>query len=100
MTQVTITNQTVTGNYGWADAADGVLDDSHRGRAFLFRLENPAFVNLTVSANPNATTNSIGGCTPAFSVYSGLAGVAPFSPSQTAHPSGADQQYFRFTDVP
>src|ERR1700752_3873766 len=57
----TITNQTVTGNYGWADAADGVLGDSHRGRAFRFHLDNAAFVNLTVSANPNATTHSLGG---------------------------------------
>lgn len=86
----TSTNQTVTGNYGWADAADGVLGDSHHGRAFRFRLENPAFVSLTVSANPNATTNSIGGLTPAFSIYAGLAGVAPFPPTQTEIPSSAD----------
>ena len=86
----TITNQTVTGNYGWADAADGVLGDSHRGRAFRFRLDNAAFVSLTVSANPKATTNSLGGLTPAFSVYSGLAAVAPFAPSQTSLPAGAD----------
>lgn len=86
----TITNQTVTGNYGWADAADGVLGDSHRGRAFRFHLDNAAFVNLTISANPNATTNSLGGLTPAFSVYSGLAAVAPFSPSQTELPASAD----------
>jgi hypothetical protein len=49
-----ITNQTVTGNYGWADAADGILGDSHRGRAFRFHLDNGALVSLTVSANPNA----------------------------------------------
>ena len=64
---MTISNQTVTGNYGWAGAADGVLGDSHRGRAFRFHLDNAAFVNLTVSANPNATTNALGGLTPAFS---------------------------------
>lgn len=86
----TITNQTVTGNYGWADAADGVLGDSHRGRAFRFHLDNAAFVNLTIAANPSATTNSLGGLTPAFSVYSGLAAVAPFAPSQTDLPSSAD----------
>jgi len=34
-----ITNQTVTGNYGWADAADGILGDSHRGRAFRVLIE-------------------------------------------------------------
>jgi hypothetical protein len=65
----TITNQAVTGNYGWADAADGILGDSHRGRAFRFHLDSAAYVSLTVAANPSATTNSIGGFTPAFSLY-------------------------------
>lgn len=86
----TITNQTVTGNYGWADAADGVLGDSHRGRAFRFRLENAAFVSLSVSANPSATATSLGGLTPAFSVYAGLAAIAPFPATQTELPSAAD----------
>ena len=87
---LTITNQTVTGNYGWADAADGVLGDSHRGRAFRFHLDNAAFVNLAVSANAKATTNSLGGLIPAFSIYSGLAAIAPFAASQTTNAPGAD----------
>ncbi|HVY71789.1 MAG TPA: hypothetical protein VHH73_17790 [Verrucomicrobiae bacterium] len=90
---LTITNQTVTGNYGWADAADGVLGDSHRGRAFRFHLDKAAYVNLTVSANPHATTNSLGGFTPAFSVYSGLAAVAPFAASQTTNAPSADHDF-------
>jgi hypothetical protein len=85
-----ITNQAVTGNYGWADAADGILGDSHRARAFRFHLENEALVTLTAAANPTATTNSLGGFTPAFSVYAGLGAVAPFPASQTANPSAAD----------
>jgi hypothetical protein len=85
-----ITNQAVTGNSGWADAADGVLGDSHHGRAFRFRLENAAFVSVTVSANPTATATSIGGLTPAFSLYSGLAAIAPFAPTQTELPAAAD----------
>jgi hypothetical protein len=88
-----ITNQTVTGNYGWADAADGILGDSHRGRAFRFHLNNPALVNFSVSANPAATATSLGGLTPAFSIYSGLAAVAPFPPSQTTDPSSADHDF-------
>jgi len=75
-----ITNQTVTGNYGWADAADGILGDTHRGRAFRFHLNNPALVSITVTATP--TTNLLV-LTPAFSIYSGLAAVAPFTGSQT-----------------
>ncbi len=89
----TITNQTVTGNYGWADAADGILGDSHRGRAFRFHLDNAAYVNVTVAANPNATTNSLGGFTPAFSVYSGLAAVAPYAASQTTNAPGPDHDF-------
>ena len=89
----TITNQTVTGNYGWADAADGVLGDSHRGRAFRFHLDNTALVSLTVSANPYATGTSLGGFTPAFSIYGGLAAVPPFPPSQTTNPPSADHDF-------
>jgi hypothetical protein len=89
----TITNQTVTGNYGWADAADGILGDSHRGRAFRFHLDNSALITLTVSANAGATTNSLGGFTPAFSIYSGLGAIAPFAPTQTALPASADHDF-------
>jgi hypothetical protein len=78
-----INNQTVRGNYGWADAADGILGDSHSGRAFRFHLDNTAFVGLNVSANATATGTSLGGLNPAFSIYSGLAALAPFSGSQT-----------------
>ena len=87
---VSITNQTATGNYGWADAADGVLGDSHRGRAFRFHLDNPALVGVTVGANP--TTNLLV-FTPAFSLYSGLAGVAPYPPSQTTNAVSADHDF-------
>lgn len=88
-----ITNQTVTGNFGWADAADGILGDSHRGRAFRFHLDNTALVSFTVSANPSATTNSLGGFTSAFSIYSGLAAIAPFPPTQTTNPPSADHDF-------
>jgi hypothetical protein len=83
----------VTGNYGWADAADGILGDSHRGRAFRFHLDSAAFVTLTVSANPGATATSLGGFTPAFSIYSGLGAVAPFPPSQTTNAPSADHDF-------
>ncbi len=83
-----ITNQTVTGNYGWADAADGILGDTHRGRAFRFHLDNTTLVSLTVSANP---TTNLQVLTPAFSIYSGLAGLSPYNPpSQTTNAVSAD----------
>lgn len=88
---LSINNQTVTGNYGWADAADGILGDSHRGRAFRFHLDNAATISLSVSANPTATGTSLGGLNPAFSIYSGLAGLSPYNPpSQTTNAPSAD----------
>ena len=90
---VTIANQAITGNYGWADAADGVLGDSHKGRAFRFHLDNPALVSITFEANPTATATSVGGLFPGFSVYQGLAAIAPFAASQTDLPSSADHDF-------
>ena len=83
----TITNQTITGNYGWADAADGILGDSHRGRAFRFHLDNAALINLAVSANPGTNLLVL---TPAFSIYSGLAAIAPFAVGWTNLPVSPD----------
>ena len=73
-----ITNQTCTGNYGWADAADGVLGDTHKGRAFRFHLDHAALV---------------GGLTPAYSIYAGLGHVAPFPESQTGLPTSPDYDF-------
>lgn len=74
---------TATGNFGWADAADGVLGDSHKGRAYRFTLQNEASVNLVVSAT--AAVGTAGAAlVPGFSIYSGLVAVAPFTAPQTA----------------
>ena len=87
---VTISNQAITGNFGWADAANGDLGDSHKARAFRFTLDNAALVTLTFSANATATAASIGGLLPGFSIYNGLAAIAPFATTQTSLPSSAD----------
>lgn len=87
---LSITNQAVTGNFGWMDAADASLGDSHKGRAFRFTLTGDAWVSLTVQANPSATATSIGGLFPGVSVYSGLAATAPFPPTQTTLAASAD----------
>lgn len=86
----TIGNQAVTGNFGWVDASDASLGDSHKGRAFRFHLDNSAWISLSVSANAGATATSVGGLLPGVSIYSGLAAIAPFATSQTALPSSAD----------
>ncbi len=88
-----ITNQTCTGNFGWADAADGVLGDSHKGRAFRFHLDNSSLVTLSVAANPLATGTSLGDLTPAFSIYSGLAAIAPFAVGWTNLPVSPDHDF-------
>ena len=87
---VTINNQAITGNFGWADAASGDLGDSHKARAFRFTLDNASLVTLTFSANATATATSVGGLLPGFSIYNGLAAIAPFAPTQTSLPSSAD----------
>jgi len=70
---VSITNQAVSGNFGWADAADADWGDSHKARWFTFTLSRDALVTLTASANASATATSIGGLQPGFSVYKGIA---------------------------
>ncbi len=62
-----ITN--LSGTFGWADGTDADLGDSHRLRAFRFTLTNPANVTLEVLGS--------GALLPAFSIYQGLAHVAP-----------------------
>jgi MYXO-CTERM domain-containing protein len=77
----TIANQTVSGNYGWADGADADWGDSHKLRWFKFTLGQSATVTLTASANPGATPASVGGLIPGFSLYSGLAPSAAYDTS-------------------
>mgnify|MGYP006154066243 FL=1 len=74
----TISNQTISGNFGWADAADADWGDSHKVRWFRFTLEQTAEVTLTASANATATAASIGGLIPGFSLYGGLAPSAAY----------------------
>ena len=64
----------VTGNYGWADATDGDLGDSHRSRAFRFHLDEAATVTISVTGLER--TGGLGGLLPGFSLYSGLAHIA------------------------
>ena len=87
---VTISNQAITGNYGWADAADGNLGDSHKARSFRFHLDHEASISVSFSANPNATPTSVGGLLPGVSIYQGLAGLVPLPATQTTLPSSAD----------
>ena len=84
---VTISNQAVTGNYGWADGLDADFGDSHKLRAFRFTLQNDATVTFSVAAKANATATSVGGLIPAFSIYEGLAHLAPLGADYDTAPA-------------
>lgn len=71
-TSVTIANQAISGNFGWADAADADWGDSHKARWFRFTLTHDADVTITAAAKASATASSVGGLVPAFSLYRGL----------------------------
>jgi hypothetical protein len=71
---VSIVNQTVTSNYGWADGTDADYGDAHKMRPFRFNLATAAHVTLTFSASTNGGTRN-GGLLPGFSVYKGLAKI-------------------------
>jgi hypothetical protein len=74
----TITNQNVSSDYGWADATDANLGDTHKTRAFRFTLTTNAWVTLSFqglayTAGPNNYTAL---ALPAFSVFRGVAAAA------------------------
>lgn len=66
---ITISGQTVSSNFGWADATDADYGDSHKNRFFRFTLANPGHVTIDITG--------VTGFLPAFSIYSGLAHVSP-----------------------
>ncbi len=76
----TIANQTVSGNYGWADGLDDDYGDSHKLRAFRFTLTDTVTVTFAAAANADATPVAVGGLLPGFSIYSGLAHLSPLQP--------------------
>jgi hypothetical protein len=88
---VTLVNQTVTGNYGWADGTDDDFADSHRLRAFRFTLSEPALVTITFSGSTNATsaTPRDGSIKPGFSVFRGLANLEPRPEGHSADHDGS-----------
>lgn len=81
----TISNQTVSSSFGWADATDSDYGDSHRGRFFKFHLNEPADVQITVQRN-TLGTGPQGTFLPAFSVFQGLGQDAP---EQQGHDASA-----------
>ena len=80
----TISGQGVTGNYGWIDGTDADYGDAHKTLAYRFTLLNPADVTLTFQQATSQVTDHSGntstsqlGLIPGFSLYQGLAHLAP-----------------------
>lgn len=72
----TISNQTVSSSFGWADATDADWGDSHRGRFYRFHLD--ATTTIQITAQRNSLGSGVQGTfLPAFSLYSGLGQLAP-----------------------
>jgi hypothetical protein len=65
---ISITN--ISSSFGWAASTDANYGDTHRTRAFRFQLANAGIVTLSVQSNS-------AGFLPGFSIYSGLAHLAP-----------------------
>lgn len=82
---VTIANQAVTSNFGWADGTDADFGDGHKLRYYRFNLAAPAYVTITFSGSTNGGTKD-GSIKPGFSVFQGLAHLAPI----TNAPGSAD----------
>src|SRR5687768_17687413 len=77
-------DQAVTGNYGWMDGTDADYGDSHKLRAYRFTLLESAYINLTFEQATSQVTDHLGnistshlGLLPGFSLYQGLAHIAP-----------------------
>ena len=68
---ISITNQTVSSSFGWADATDSDWGDSHRGRFFRFTLTNAASVRVSAQRT-TAGTGAPNTFLPCVSLFSGL----------------------------
>ena len=80
----TLTDQAATGNYGWIDGTDADQGDSHKLRAYRFTLLEDTSVTLAFEQATSQVTDHLGnvstsqlGLTPGFSLYQGLAHIAP-----------------------
>jgi hypothetical protein len=95
---VTIANQTVTSNYGWADATDADNGDSHKVRYYRFNLAAPAYVTISFSGSTNGGARD-GSIKPGFSIYQGLAHVAPLTtaPGSPDYDTSAISMAYRAT---
>jgi hypothetical protein len=79
-----LSDQAITGNYGWIDGTDSDNGDSHKLRPYRFTLAEETNVTLTFEQATSQVTDHLGnvstsqlGLKPGFSLYQGLAHLAP-----------------------
>jgi hypothetical protein len=99
-----ITTQTISSGFGWADATDDDWGDSHRGRFFRFNVASGTSVQITVQRNSSGT-GTPGTFLPALSLFSGLAQMSPYqlahdsaSLSVDSRPAGTEGSFRALTD--
>jgi hypothetical protein len=99
-----ITTQTISSGFGWADATDDDWGDSHRGRFFRFNVASGTSVQITVQRNAGGT-GTPGTFLPALSLFSGLAQMSPYKPahdsaslSVDSRPAGTEGSFRALTD--
>ena len=111
-TTSTRTDQAVTGNYGWMDGTDADYGDSHKLRAYRFTLIESANIKLTFEQATSQVTDHLGnvstsqlGLLPGFSLYQGLAHIAPMKAdhdsadiSRANRPDNAEGSFRALTD--
>ncbi len=80
----TRSDQAATGNYGWIDGTDADYGDAHKTLSYRFTLLDPTNVTLTFQEETAQVTDFRGnvstsqlGINPGFSLFQGLAHVAP-----------------------
>jgi hypothetical protein len=73
---VTISNNRISSNFGWADGTDADFGDSHKTSAFRFTLLNSGLVTLQIQGSSfrlSPEINISAMANPGFSIYRGLA---------------------------
>lgn len=68
-------SNTVTGNFGWSSGTDANLGDTHKLRGLRFTLLNTGLVTIKVEGLAVGSVTALSN--PGFSIYRGLAHVAP-----------------------
>src|SRR3954447_6207668 len=89
----TISGQGITGNYGWIDGTDMDYGDAHKTLPYRFTLLKPTDVTLTFQQATSQVTDHSGnismaqlGLVPGFSLYQGLAHIAPVNADYDSAP--------------